>query len=72
MVTSFHDVEFLSSSAGFCTTFLKNCGRGESLWTNTCHRTVFGGLQGLAVCKISLLQQGLFLCPLSVTEIMKL
>ena len=38
----------------FSTTFLKNCGRGESLWTTTCLRTVFGGKQGHAPCKFLL------------------
>ena len=38
--------------ATFSTTFLKNCGRGESLKTTTCVKTVVGGKQGHAPCEI--------------------
>ena len=31
------------SRASSSTTILKNCGRGESLWTTTCLKTVVGG-----------------------------
>ena len=43
----FQDVELLPS-----TTLLKHCGRGESLETATCPKTVVGGKQGHAPCKI--------------------
>ena len=39
----FQDVAFLPSPASFSTTFLINCGRGESLRTATCIVTVVGG-----------------------------
>ena len=41
----FQDVAFLSSRASFYTTFLKNCGSGESLMTTTCLKNVVGGKQ---------------------------
>ena len=41
-------------------TFLKNCGRGECLGTTKCARTVVGGKQGHAPCKILLPQQSIF------------
>ena len=44
----------------FYTIFHKNCGRGESLGTTTYHKTVVGGKQGHALCKILLPQQSLF------------
>ena len=56
----FQDVAFMPSQASFSTTFLKKCGRGESLGTTTCLKTVVGGKQGHAPCKILLLQQSLF------------
>ena len=37
--------------------FLKNCGRGESLETTTCLRSVVGGKQGHAPSRIPLLLQ---------------
>ena len=46
----FQDVAFLSSRAGFSTTFLNNCGRGESFVTTTCTKTVVGVKQGHAPC----------------------
>ena len=48
------DVAFLSSDPSYCTTFLKNCGRGENLTTTTttCPMTVVGGKQGQAPCEI--------------------
>ena len=61
-----HDVKFLpffpSRSSLSTSTFLKNCGRGESLRTTTCDKTVVGGKQGHAPCKILPLQQSIFLC----------
>ena len=45
-------VVFLSSQAGFSTTFLDNCGRGVSLWTTTCLISVFDGRQGHAPCNV--------------------
>ena len=56
----FQDVVFLPSRACFSTTFLKNCGRGDSLRTTTCLRNVDVGKQVLAHCKIFLFQQSLF------------
>ena len=56
----FHDVVLLPSRASFSTTFLKNCGRGESLVTTTCHKTVVGGRQGHAPCRILLLHKACF------------
>ena len=38
----FTAMAFLSSRDSFSTTFLNNCGRGESLWTTTCHKAVVG------------------------------
>ena len=56
----FQDVAFLPSRTRFSTTFLKNCGRDESLGTTTCLKNVVGGKQGHALCNIHLLQQSLF------------
>ena len=53
----FQDVLCLSSRASFSTTFLKNCGRGESLGNTTCPKTVVGGRQGYATCKILVLHK---------------
>ena len=61
MEGGFRDVAFLPSIASFYTTFLKHCGRGESLGTITCLKTVVGGKQGHVPCKIFMLQQSLFL-----------
>ena len=52
----FQDVAFLPSQASYYTTFLRNYGRGESLGTATCLRTVVEGRQGYPPCKILLLQ----------------
>ena len=41
----------------FSTSFLRNCGRGESLWTTTHCESIVGGKQGYAVCKILLFHQ---------------
>ena len=57
---SIKDVTLLPSRASFHTTFLKNCGRSESLGITTCPKTVVGGKQGHAPCKILSLQQSLF------------
>ena len=48
----FQDMAFLPSQASFAPYFL-NCGRGESLGTATCLKTVFGGKQLHDPCKIS-------------------
>ena len=56
----FQDVALLLSGASFPTTFVKNCGRCYGLGTTTCFKTVVGGKQGHAPCKILLLQQILF------------
>ena len=68
----FQDVVFLPLCASFYTTFLKNCGRCESLVTTTCLKTVVVGKQGHAPCKILLLQQSLFLCQSIFIEILRL
>ena len=49
----FQDSAFLSSTSSISTTFLKNCGRGESLSTTTCRKTVAGGKKGHVPCKAS-------------------
>ena len=51
------DVVFLPSKASFSTTFLLNCGASKSLRATTCLKTVVGGKQGHAPCKIPYLQQ---------------
>ena len=56
LLMDLHDVTFLPSQDSFPTTFLSNCGRGESLGATTC----LCGKQGHAPCKILLLQQSLF------------
>ena len=53
----FQDVVFLPFRASFFTTFLKNCGRGESLETSTCLKTVVGGKQVQPVCRIHWLHE---------------
>ena len=45
---------------GFAPHFLRNCGRCDGLWTNTCFETVACGEKGRATCKVLLLQQSLF------------
>ena len=47
----FQDVSFLPSRPGLYTTFLTNCGRGESLGTITCLRTVVGVSKGMLPVK---------------------
>ena len=44
----FQVLAFLPSGACFQTTFLKNCGRGESFGTTMCPKTVDGGKHGHA------------------------
>ena len=56
----FQDVAFLPSQASFHTTFLKNCGRSESLMTATYLKTMVVGRHGHTPCKIFLLQQIIF------------
>ena len=51
LLIAFLDVAFLSSQASFSTTFLKNCGSGESHGTTTYPRAVVGGKQGHAPCR---------------------
>ena len=58
----FLEIAFMPSRASFSTTFLKNCGRCESLWTTTCLKTAVGVKQGHAPCRIPLLKHILFLC----------
>ena len=41
----------------FLATFLKSCGRGKGLRTTMCIKTVVGGKQGHALCKILLLNK---------------
>ena len=71
LLMGFQDVAFLLCQARFPPHFL-NCGRCECLGTTICHITVVGGEQGYAPCKILLLQQSLFLCPLNFMEIIRL
>ena len=47
----FQDVAFLHSKSSFSTTFLKNRGRGESLVTTTCLKTLVKGKQKHAPVK---------------------
>ena len=67
---SFQDVAFLPSKASFSSTFLRNNGRGEGFCITRCAKTVVGGKQGHAPCRILLLQQSLFLCQSNLMEIM--
>ena len=41
----FQDVAFLPTKASFSATFHNNCGRGESLGSTTCLKTVVLGKQ---------------------------
>ena len=61
LVMRFHDVVSRPYQARSSTTFLKKCGRGESLTTTTCLKPLVGGRH--ATCKIHLLQQILFSVP---------
>ena len=51
LIIGSHDVAFLPSRASFSTTFLKNCGRGESLRTTTCLEAVVGVSTGMLPVK---------------------
>ena len=51
LLRGFQDVEYLPSRASFFTTFLKNCGRGESLRTTTCLKAVVGVSKGMLPVK---------------------
>ena len=51
LLMGFQDLAFLPSRACFFTTFLTNCGRGESLVTTTCLKTVAGVNKGLLPVK---------------------
>ena len=42
----------LALLSSFCTTFLKNCGRGGGIWTITCVDSVVGGMQRHVPCKM--------------------
>ena len=46
----YQDVAFLSSVASFCTTFLENCGKGESLMTTTCPKAGWGVSIRITTC----------------------
>ena len=46
-----HDAAFLPSRATMSTTFHKSCGRGESLRTTTCPKTVVGVSKGMLPAK---------------------
>ena len=72
LLKGFQDVAFLSSWVSFPAIFLTNSGKGEGLRTTTYLKTVVGGRQGHAPCKILLLQQSLFLCQLNFMEIIRL
>ena len=61
LLIGFPDVALLPSRDSFSTTFLRNCGRGESLMITTCPKTAVGGKQGDATCKILLSKENLFL-----------
>ena len=47
LLIGFQDVAFLPSRASFSTAFKKNCGRGESLGTTACPKTVVGVSKGM-------------------------
>ena len=47
----FQDLAFLLSRASLPTTFLKNCGRGESLGKTTCPKTPVGVDNGMLPVK---------------------
>ena len=49
------DVSLLLPRGRFYTTFLRNCGRGESHATGTCIKTMVGSMQRYVRCKIVLL-----------------
>ena len=47
LLVDLQDVALLPSRACSSTTFFKDCGRGESLRTTTCLKTVVGVSQGI-------------------------
>ena len=53
----FQHVALQPSQASIYTTFLKKCGRGYGLGTTMYPRTVVGGKQAHAPCKIFFLRQ---------------
>ena len=57
---AFQDVALLPSWGSFSTTFLNDCGRGESLVYTTCLKTVDWGRQGSAPCEVLLLHKASF------------
>ena len=63
---SFQDV------SSFSTSFINNCGRDESLGIMTCLKTVVGGRQGHAPCRVFMLHKASLLCQLNFMEIIKL
>ena len=62
------DVAFLPSRASFSTTFISNCGRGESPGITTCLKIVVGGKQGPVTCRILSLHQDLFFMSVKLHE----
>ena len=68
----FQDVVFLPSRVSFFSTFLKNCGRAETLQIATYIKTVVWDKHGNAPCKILLLRHSLILCQLNFMEIIRL
>ena len=58
--------------ASFSTTFLKYCGRGESLRNTTCAETVVGGKQRHAPCNVRLLHEVFCSCQSDLMEIIRL
>ena len=68
----FPDVTFLPTPTRIYTMFFTNRGRGEGLGTTKCLRTVVGGKQGHAPCRILSSQQSLFLCQLNFMVIITL
>ena len=51
LLVGFQDVAFLPSELLFLPHFLENCGRGESLGTTTCLKTVVGVSKGMLPVK---------------------
>ena len=69
----FYGLAFLPTQPAFYDTFLNdNDGGGYDLRIATCLRIVVWGEYGHAPCKISSLQQILFLCQLNFMEIIRL
>ena len=56
----FQNVAFLPSRASISTTFLEDCGRGESLEITKYLKAAIWAKQGHDQCKIILLRQTLF------------